>query len=54
MTGAPNTVVAAITKTVAQRFVPVVKLPTTMPAATVLVHHGEKSKKINGLNFKRW
>ena len=36
----------------AQRFLPTVKMPTTV-SATIRVHHGEKSKKFNGLDFKR-
>ena len=53
MADAPNTVVATITKTVAQGFVPTIKVSTTILTA-VLVHHGEKSKKFNRLNFKIW
>ena len=54
MTDTTNTVVAATSETVAQRSVPVVKLLATVPVAAVPVHHGEKSEKFNGLNFKRW
>ena len=50
MADASKTVVAATTETVAQGFVPTVKVP----AAIVPVHHDEKSEKFNGLNFKRW
>ena len=49
-----NIVVAATTETVAQGFVPTVKLPATVCAAIVPIHHGEKLEKFNGLNFKRW
>ena len=48
-----NTIVVATTKTVAQWFVPTVKLPPTVPAVVIPVHHGEKLEKFNGLNFKR-
>ena len=51
MIDATNTIVAATIETVG--FVPTVKLPATMPATTVSVHHGEKPEKFNGLNFKR-
>ena len=54
MDAAQNAVVAATTMTVAQGPVFVVKLPVTVPAAAVPVHHGEKPEKFNGLNFKRW
>ena len=54
MTNAPNTVVAATTKIVAQGSVLAVKLHATVSAAAVPVLHGEKPKKFNGLNFKRW
>ena len=54
MTDATNTVVAATSETVAQGSIPVVKLPVTVPAAAVSVHHDEKPEKFNGLNFKRW
>ena len=50
MADAPNTVVAATTKTVAQGSVLVVKLR----AAVVPVHHSEKPEKFNRLNFKIW
>ena len=50
MTDASKIVVAATTKTVAQGFVPAIKLL----AAAVPIHHGEKPEKFNGLNFKRW
>ena len=53
MADAPNTVVAATTETVAQGSVLITKLPATVPAATVPIHHGEKPEKFNGLNFKR-
>ena len=48
-----NTIVVATTKTVTQGFVPTVKLPPTVPAVVILVHHDEKLEKFNGLNFKR-
>ena len=35
-----NAVVVATTETVAQGFVPAVKLPATVPAAAVPIHHG--------------
>ena len=54
MDAAQNAVVAATTETVAQGSVPTVKLPGTVPTATVPVHYGEKPEKFNGLNFKRW
>ena len=54
MVDAPNTIVAATTETMAQGFIPAVKLPTMMPIAVVPIHHGEKPEKFNGLNFKRW
>ena len=54
MADASKTVVAATTETMAQGSVPAVKLPATVPAAAVPVHHGEKPEKFNGLNFKRW
>ena len=54
MADALNTIVVATTETVAQGSVPVVKLPVTVPATAVPVHHGEKPEKFNGLNFKRW
>ena len=53
MDAAQNAVVAATIETVAQGSTPVVKLPVTVPAAAVSVHHGEKPEKFNGLNFKR-
>ena len=53
MDAAQNAVVAATTETLAQGSVPAVKLPATVPAAAVPVHHGEKPEKFNGLNFKR-
>ena len=54
MADAPNTVVATTIETVAQGFVPAVKLHAMVSAAAVPIHHGEKPKKFNGLNFKRW
>ena len=54
MDAAQNAVVAATTDTVAQGSVPTFKLPGTVLAAVVPVHHGEKPEKFNGLNFKRW
>ena len=53
MANATNTD-AATTTTMAQEYVPAIKLPAMMPAAAVSIHHGEKSEKFNGLNFKRW
>ena len=54
MIDATNTVVTVTTETVAQRSIPIVKLSATVPAATVSIHHCEKLKKFNELNFKRW
>ena len=54
MVDATNNVVAATTETVAQESVPTVKLPATVPAVAVPVHHDEKPEKFNELNFKRW
>ena len=54
MDAAQNAVVAVTTEIVAKRYVPVVKLSVTVPAAAVPVHHDEKPEKFNGHNFKRW
>ena len=53
MADALNIVVVVTTEIVAQVSVPTVKLPTTVLAIAVLVHHNEKPEKFNGLNFKR-
>ena len=53
MVDASKTVVAATIETVAQGFVPTIKLSTLVPVAAVLVHHSKKLEKFNGKNFKR-
>ena len=50
---ATNIFVIATTETVAQGSISVVKLSATVPAATVSIHHREKLKKFNELNFKK-
>ena len=54
MADATNNVVAATIETMAQGFVPAVKLPAMVSTTVVPIHHSEKPKKFNGLNFKRW
>ena len=53
MVNSPNTVVAATTETMTQGSVLAVKLSAMMSSAAVIVHHDEKLKKFNGLDFKR-
>lgn len=50
MAQGPSSAVANLPSRVVSQIV----APTTSQTITVLVNHGEKSEKFNGLNFKRW